>query len=44
MKPDPHIYGLATEQLNVKPRDCLYVADGIGGELAGNWQLPLKLE
>lgn len=34
MKPDPPIYGLVTEQLNVKPQDCLYVADGIGRELA----------
>ncbi len=34
MKPDPRIYGLVTEQLNVKPQDCLYVADGIGQELA----------
>lgn len=34
MKPDPRIYGLATGQLNVKPQDCLYVADGIGRELA----------
>ena len=34
MKPDPRIYRLATEQLNVEPQDCLYVADGIGQELA----------
>ena len=33
-KPDPRIYRLATEQLNVEPQDCLYVADGIGQELA----------
>ena len=33
MKPDPRIYELATGQLNVKPQDCLYVADGIGQEL-----------
>ena len=32
-KPDPRIYRLATEQLNVEPQDCLYVADGIGQEL-----------
>ena len=34
MKPDPRIYKLATGQLNVEPQDCLYLADGIGQELA----------
>lgn len=33
-KPDRRIYGLVTEQLRVRPQDCLYVADGIGQELA----------
>jgi putative hydrolase of the HAD superfamily len=32
-KPDPRIYLLATEQLAVRPEDCMYVADGIGREL-----------
>jgi putative hydrolase of the HAD superfamily len=34
MKPDPHIYHLALEKLVVKPKQCLYIADGIGQELA----------
>ena len=33
-KPDLRIYRLATEQLNVEPQDCLYIADGIGRELS----------
>jgi putative hydrolase of the HAD superfamily len=33
MKPDPHIYHLALEKLQVKPADCLYIADGMDGEL-----------
>ena len=32
-KPDPRIYLLATEQLAVRPEECMYVADGIGREL-----------
>jgi putative hydrolase of the HAD superfamily len=39
MKPDPRIYGMVTGQLNVKPQDCLYVADGIGQELATATQI-----
>lgn len=39
MKPDPRIYGLATEQLGVEPQDCLYVADGIGQELSAASQI-----
>ena len=34
MKPDPRIYGLVAGQLSVEPQDCLYIADGIGQELA----------
>ena len=33
-KPDPRIYRLATEQINVEPQDCFYIADGIGRELS----------
>jgi putative hydrolase of the HAD superfamily len=33
MKPDPRIYRLACDRLGVAPGDCLYVADGEGGEL-----------
>jgi putative hydrolase of the HAD superfamily len=32
-KPDPRIYLLATEQLAVRPEECMYVADGVGREL-----------
>ena len=35
MKPDPGIYELACERLEVGPRDCLYIGDGSSGELAG---------
>ncbi|HEY41779.1 MAG TPA: HAD family hydrolase [Dehalococcoidia bacterium] len=38
-KPDPRIYKLVTEQLGVKPKDCLYVGDGSSQELAGAAQL-----
>lgn len=34
-KPDPRIYLMALEQLNVKPQDCLYVGDGSSQELSG---------
>jgi len=34
-KPDPRIYHLATEQLKVKPRSCLYIGDGSSQELTG---------
>ena len=33
MKPDPRIYHLALEKLQVKPNECLYIADGMDGEL-----------
>jgi len=34
-KPDPRIYRLACERLNVEPRECVYVGDGGSGELTG---------
>jgi putative hydrolase of the HAD superfamily len=33
-KPDPWIYQLACERLDVTPKDCLYIADGEDHELA----------
>lgn len=35
MKPEPRIYQIAVEQLEVIPENCLYVADGMEQELAG---------
>jgi len=34
-KPDPKIYRLACERLEVRPEDCLFVGDGANDELAG---------
>ncbi len=34
-KPDPRIYELASEQLDVDPGDCLFVGDGANDELPG---------
>jgi len=34
-KPDPRIYELACERLEVSPGDCLFVGDGANDELAG---------
>jgi putative hydrolase of the HAD superfamily len=34
-KPDPLMYRLACERLDVSPADCLYVGDGGSGELTG---------
>ncbi|MHB8104868.1 MAG: HAD family hydrolase [Dehalococcoidales bacterium] len=34
-KPDPRIYLMVTEQVGVKPTDCLYVGDNSSGELNG---------
>lgn len=34
-KPDPQIYRLACERLNVAPEACLYCGDGAYGELSG---------
>jgi putative hydrolase of the HAD superfamily len=33
LKPDPQIFRLTCDRLNVSPNECLYVADGEGGEL-----------
>jgi putative hydrolase of the HAD superfamily len=38
-KPDPLIYYTVTKQLAVEPKECLYVADGIDGELAAALQI-----
>ena len=35
LKPDPRIYLLAAERMEVKPRECLYIGDGDSEELAG---------
>ena len=34
-KPDARIYHLATEQLAIQPKDCLYIGDGNNQELSG---------
>jgi putative hydrolase of the HAD superfamily len=34
-KPDPRIFRTATQQLGLKPQDCLYVGDGSSHELTG---------
>lgn len=34
-KPDPRIYRMATDQLQVEPGDCLYIGDGSSQELTG---------
>jgi putative hydrolase of the HAD superfamily len=34
-KPDPRIYRLACERLEVEPEECLFVGDGANDELAG---------
>lgn len=38
-KPDPHIYLMATEQLGVETKDCLYIGDGSSQELTGALQV-----
>jgi putative hydrolase of the HAD superfamily len=38
-KPDPRIYLMATEQLAVKPEECLYIGDGSSRELTGASQV-----
>ena len=38
-KPNPQIYNLACEQLEVEPSDCLYFGDGDSNELTGASQL-----
>jgi putative hydrolase of the HAD superfamily len=32
-KPDPRIYQIAMEKLDVRPKECMYIADGLGQEL-----------
>jgi putative hydrolase of the HAD superfamily len=34
-KPDPRIYRLACERLDVSPEECIFVGDGANDELAG---------
>ena len=34
-KPDPRIYRIATDDMGIKPQDCLYIGDGGSGELTG---------
>jgi putative hydrolase of the HAD superfamily len=34
-KPDPRIYRLACERLDVRPDECMFVGDGANDELAG---------
>jgi putative hydrolase of the HAD superfamily len=34
-KPDPRIYAVACDELNVEPGDCLFVGDGANNELPG---------
>jgi putative hydrolase of the HAD superfamily len=38
-KPDPRIYRIATDQLGVEPKTCLYVGDGSSRELTGAAQV-----
>lgn len=35
MKPDPRIYHMASDQLSLKPEECLFVGDGDSSELTG---------
>ena len=39
VKPDPHIYQHACENLDVAPSDCIFVGDGNSGELRGAAQV-----
>jgi putative hydrolase of the HAD superfamily len=41
-KPDPRIYELACERLDVAPEDCLFVGDGANDELAGAERVGMK--
>lgn len=41
-KPDPCFYEVLTRRLGVAPHDCLYVADGRSGELAGAARLGMR--
>jgi putative hydrolase of the HAD superfamily len=42
MKPDPRIYLLACDRLNVSPGECLYVGDGSSRELTGAAQVGMS--
>jgi putative hydrolase of the HAD superfamily len=41
-KPDPRIYRLACERLDVEPRECLFVGDGANDELAGAQRVGMR--
>ena len=41
-KPDPLFYDVVVRRLGVAPDDCLYVADGRSGELAGAAALGMR--
>lgn len=41
-KPDPRIYELAMQRLNVKPEQCLFVGDGGSRELTGALQVGMQ--
>jgi len=41
-KPAPQIYQLATNQLGVKPQECLYIGDGSSRELSGAKQVGMN--
>ncbi|MBI4213439.1 MAG: HAD family hydrolase [Chloroflexi bacterium] len=42
VKPDPAIFRTACERLSVEPGECVYVADGEGGELAAARSLGMQ--
>ena len=42
MKPDPNIYQLACEKLQVAPEKCLFIGDGSNKELTGATQVGMK--
>ncbi len=41
-KPDPRIYQLATDQLEINPQECLYIGDGSSRELSGAMQVGMN--
>ncbi len=41
-KPDPRIYQLACERLDVEPGECLFVGDGANDELAGAQRVGMR--
>ena len=42
-KPDPVIYRLILERLNVEPNDCLYIGDGSSHELEGASEVGMEV-